>query len=268
MVFNQLDKVFLNLKRRKKKALIAYLAAGYPRLSEERRLIQTMQEVGVDILEVGVPFSDPIADGPTIQFASQKALSQGITLRKILRWIAGFKPDIEIPVVIMSYLNPILSFGLKAFAQQAHRAGVVGVIVPDLIPEESNEIRRALEEKKIHLIHLVAPTTPRERQKSIAKKTGGFLYAVSVAGVTGARRALPKETKAWLTGLRRMSSTPVCVGFGISGPEQIRALRGSVDGFIVGSALIDVIRKNKPARRTGKMRSFVKKLAKECSGGR
>jgi len=268
MFKNRLDESFSKLKRRKQKALIGYLAAGYPKLAEERRLIQAMQESGMTALEVGIPFSDPIADGPTIQYASQKALGNGVTVPKILDWVSRFQPEIQVPILIMSYLNPILAFGLKAFAVRAKSAGVTGVIVPDLIPEEADEIRKIFSSHKIHLVHMVAPTTPKDRLKTIANKTGGFLYAVSVAGVTGARRKLPVETKAWLANLRRLSRQPVCVGFGISGPEQVRELKASVDGFIVGSALVEVVRKNRPAARIAQMRRFIKKLAKECSGGR
>jgi tryptophan synthase alpha chain len=264
VVKNGIDRVFETLKTKNQKALIPYLAAGYPALEEEEALIALIKKEGANILELGIPFSDPIADGPTIQFASQEALKNGVSVKKILHWMKSWKDEINVPTVIMSYINPILAFGLKKFSEEASRAGVTGLIIPDLIPEESDEIRAALEKKGIHLIHLVAPTTPTNRQVAIAKKTDGFLYAVSVVGVTGARRALPKATKSWLGKLRTMSSKPVCVGFGISGPDQIRELRNSVDGFIVGSALIDVIRKNKSYQQLGKMKKFVTTLSKEC----
>ncbi len=267
-MMNHLDRKFSELKQRNRKALIAYLAAGYPALSQETALVKTMVAEGVDILEVGIPFSDPIADGPTIQFASQEALKNGVDVPKILRWIAKLKKQIDIPIVVMTYMNPVVAYGFAAFAKDAARAGVSGIIIPDMVPEEAGDIRRQLAAKKVHLIHLVAPTTPKDRQARIAKLTGGFLYAVSVAGVTGARKALPTETKAWLGRLRAMSKRPVCVGFGISGPEQVKHLRSNVDGFIVGSAFIDVLRKNKPAQRVGKMKKFVSSLSKECSHGR
>ncbi len=264
MLKNELDVAFAKLARAKKKALIAYLAAGYPKFDEEKRLIKQMVADGVNMIEVGIPFSDPIADGPTIQYASQQALANGASVSKILRWTAALKKEISIPVLFMTYINPILAYGVKRFAKEAAHAGVSGVIVPDVIPEEAAEIRDTFESYGVHMIHLVAPTTPAARQAAIAKKTGGFLYAVSVAGVTGARRSLPKETGAWLQKLRRLSRAPVCVGFGISGPEQIRKLRSSSDGFIVGSALVDIVRKNKRATRLGAMRKFVRALAKEC----
>lgn len=265
---NEIDLKFAQLRRENRKALIAYLAAGYPKLDEEKRLIKAMVESGVDIFEIGIPFSDPIADGPTIQFASQRALENGVTVPKILKWIAALKREINIPIVVMTYMNPVLAYGQSAFARDAAKAGVSGVILPDVVPEEADEIRKLLAAKNIHLIHMVAPTTPKDRLARIAKKTAGFLYAVSVAGVTGARRSLPAETKAWLANLRGKSPRPVCVGFGISGPEQIKHLRGSVDGFIVGSAVVDVVRKNNAGRRAGKMKTFVKSLSKECSNGR
>jgi tryptophan synthase alpha chain len=268
MLKNSIDVVFANLKLKKQKALIAYLAGNYPLFTEETKLVKAMVAAGVDILEVGIPFSDPIADGPTIQFASQEALKNGASVSKILRWISELKKQIDIPVVVMTYINPVMAYGFAAFAKDAAKAGVSGVIIPDTVPEESVEIRRHLERQKIHLIHLVAPTTPKARQSLIAKKTGGFLYAVSVAGVTGARVALPQETKKWLNHLRTLSDRPVCVGFGISGPEQIRHLRDGVDGFIVGSAIIDIIRKTSPAKRLATLRKFISALSKECTYGR
>jgi tryptophan synthase alpha chain len=268
MFKNRLDETFRNLKKRKRKALLAYLAAGYPKFSDELKLFQAMEQEGVDVFEVGIPFSDPIADGPTIQYASQAALENGVSVKKILKWLGASKSKLNAPIVLMGYLNPLLAYGLKKFAADAQRAGVSGLIVPDLIPEESDEIRRLVNSKKIHLIHMVAPTTPKERQRAIARKTGGFLYAVSVAGVTGARKVLPKETKRWLANLKRLSPKPVCVGFGISGPDQIRHLRNSVDGFIVGSAMVNVVRHNNGGARVPAMRKFVRTLAKELSNGR
>lgn len=268
MVKNHLDRTLARIAVENRSALVAYLAAGYPSFAEEEKLIVAAEQAGVDVLELGIPFSDPVADGPTIQFASQESLKRGTTLRKILPWVGRLTRKVRMPVVLMGYLNPIVSYGEEAFARDAARAGVTGVIVPDLVPEESAGLRKALTRRGVHLIHLVAPTTPPDRQRRIARQSGGFLYAVSVAGVTGARKSLPPETRAWLKNLRRMSRTPVCVGFGISGVPQVRALRGCVDGFIVGSALIDIIRKNKTGRRIAEASRFLRGLAKECSRGR
>jgi tryptophan synthase alpha chain len=261
---NLIDRTFQSLRKRKKKALIAYIAAGYPKFKEQEKIISILEQGGVDILELGIPFSDPIADGPTIQFASQMSLNNGTTLAKIFKWVKTLRMRMRIPIVFMSYMNPIAAYGEEKFARDAKAAGVQGVIVPDLIPEEAASLRKTLKKQNVHLIHLVAPTTPPGRQKRIASLSNGFLYAVSVRGVTGARTSLPIETKYWLARLRRQSRVPLCVGFGISGPEQVRALKGAVDGFIVGSALIDTIRKNTGPKRLGAVKKFIDRLNKEC----
>jgi tryptophan synthase alpha chain len=262
---NKIDQLFERLTQTNRKALIAYLAAGYPPVGEEEKIIQALVDGGIDMLEIGVPFSDPIADGPTIQFASQEALKNGMTVKKLLAWLPKLRRHKNLPIVLMGYMNPMLAYGPN-FARDAAKAGVSGMIIPDLVPEESGEFRKQLQKYDIALIHLVAPTTPPERQGAIAKITRGFLYAVSVAGVTGARKALPTQTKAWLSDLRASSPAPVCVGFGISGPDQIRELRKNVDGFIVGSALIDVIRKSKKSARASNAAAFVKELSEACDG--
>lgn len=265
-MMNPINQLFQTLALKKRKALIAYLAAGYPKLAEEERVIDAIVDGGIDMLEIGVPFSDPIADGPTIQFASQEALRNGMTVKKLLAWLPKVhKRHPQLPLVLMGYMNPMLAYGPN-FARDAAKAGVSGMIIPDLVPEESAEMRTQLQKYDIALIHLVAPTTPPERQGAIARQTGGFLYAVSVAGVTGARTALPTQTKAWLSDLRESSPSPVCVGFGISGAEQIRELRNNVDGFIVGSALIDVIRKSNKNERAKKAKAFIKQLSEACDG--
>jgi tryptophan synthase alpha chain len=262
---NKINLLFERLALTERKALIAYLAAGYPPVGEEEKIIQAIVDGGIDALEIGIPFSDPIADGPTIQFASQAALKNGMTVKKLLAWLPKLRRHENLPIILMGYMNPMLAYGPN-FARDAAKAGVSGLIVPDLVPEESHALRRQLQKHGIALIHLVAPTTPPERQGAIAKQTEGFLYAVSVAGVTGARRALPAQTKAWLSDLRVSSPAPVCVGFGISGANQIRELRKHVDGFIVGSALIDVIRTSKKSARAKNARTFVKKLSEACDG--
>lgn len=265
-ISNKLDQVFKNLKEKKQKALIAYLAAGYPHFQEEGKLIKTLQDSGVDILELGIPFSDPIADGPTIQYASQESLNNGTTLKKIINWVKTFK-EVHMPIVFMGYLNPILAYGVEKFAKDAASIGVCGLIVPDVIPEEATELRNILAKHNIHLIHLIAPTTPLKRSFDIKKRTSGFLYAVSVAGVTGARRNISNQTRNWIGSLKKNFNKPLCVGFGISTPEHIKFLKSSSDGFIVGSALIDIIRKNRPQNRNLQLKAFVSGLSKECKRG-
>jgi tryptophan synthase alpha chain len=177
------------------------------------------------------------------------------------------KAKAALPIIFMSYTNPIHQYGYERFAAAAEKAGVEGLIVPDMIPEEGEELKSKLNDHNIHMIYMVAPTTPKARIKFIAKQTSGFLYAVSITGVTGARASLPVETKKWLAEVRALSSVPVCAGFGISGPEAIRELKPSADGFIVGSALVDCIRKNSAADRPAVIQNFIRRLSEECTHG-
>jgi tryptophan synthase alpha chain len=243
---NRLERRFSELRRARRKALIAYMTAGYPSLAESGKTFRTLEKAGVDVVELGVPFSDPIADGPTIQFSSQKALEKGVTLDGIIGMVSRLRRTSQTPIVLMSYLNPIHSRGYARFARAAAEAGVDGLIVPDLIPEEAGELRKELRRRGMDLIHLVAPTTAPARQRRIAGQTQGFLYAVSVTGVTGARKSLPAETAAFLKNLRRASRVPVALGFGISGPEQARRYGRLADGVIFGSALVQRLRDRKP----------------------
>lgn len=242
---SRLKSCFDELRSRRKKALIGYLTAGFPSWAGFSRAFDELEEGGADVIEIGVPFSDPIADGPTIQYSSQKALEGGVTLKGILSWTAERRKKSSTPIVLMSYLNPILRLGLARFAKEAALAGVDGLIVPDTIPEETDALRESLSSEGLDLIHLVAPTTPPARRKWVASRSRGFLYAVSVAGVTGARKDFAPEAKSFLRSLKG-SPVPVAVGFGISGPDQARAVAPFVDGVIVGSALITRLREKKP----------------------
>lgn len=267
MFRNKLDDRFKSLKQTNKKALIAYLAAGYPKFSEQEKIIEALVKSGVDVLELGIPFSDPIADGPTIQFASQEALKNGASITSIMPWVKKWTKKFDVPILLMTYANPIYRYGLKKFSSEARQAGVSGVIVPDLIVEESKEFEEIFSSQKLHLVQFISPTTPKNRQKFISKKTSGFLYAVSVAGVTGARKSFGSDTVKWLRSLKGLTKVPVCVGFGIAGIDQIKQLKPGVDGFIVGSALIDRIRNNKPQQRISQITKFMSQLSKECSHG-
>lgn len=243
---NRIDRLFLDLKGQGRKALIAYVTGGYPTLSAMDKAVKDLVRGGADLIEIGVPFSDPIADGPTIQESSQKALDGGITPGALLDWVKRFRKSHETPVVLMTYMNPVASRGIDRFAREAQTAGVDGVIVPDLIIEEGRPLEEALARQGIHLIYLVAPTTPPARRAQIARRSRGFLYAVSLTGVTGARRALPKDVGAFLADVRRRSPVPVAVGFGISDPAQARHAAAEADGVIVGSALIQRLKKKQP----------------------
>lgn len=245
---NRLEKTFKSLRAQKRKALIAYVTGGFPSMGAMGGILRQLERAGADVVEIGVPFSDPIADGPTIQFSSQAALDRGARLSNLLSWMKKFRRRSQLPVVFMSYLNPIERMGYDRFAHAARESGVDGLIVPDLIPEEAGALQSALRRRGLDMIYLVAPTTPPARQKMIARKTAGFLYAVSVTGVTGARRSLPSDVRRFAGNLRRLSRAPVALGFGIASPEHVRRYASAVDGIIVGSAIIQRLRDKKPLR--------------------
>jgi tryptophan synthase alpha chain len=235
---NRIDKKFSELKTQGRKAFIAYLTAGFPDLETNLKLVAEMEKRGVDIVELGVPFSDPIADGPTIQASSQAALERGTTFDDVLNLAAKIRQSSEIPLVLMGYLNPFLSRPPKKLADALARAGVDGVIIPDLPPEEADRIRIPLKNQGIHTIFLLAPTSPPERIKPAAAKSGGFIYYVSMTGVTGGKASISRELKKQVGVIKRQSDLPVCVGFGISTRKQLLEVWKTADGAIVGSALI------------------------------
>jgi tryptophan synthase alpha chain len=235
---------FNELRKSKKKAFIAFITAGYPSLSVTQKLVLEFAKSGVDLVELGVPFSDPLADGAIIQESSQYALKKGTNLSDILTLVKRLRLQTEIPLCLMTYYNPVFSFGEERFARAASLAGVDGVIVPDLPPEEGAGLREALIKNGLDLISFVAPTTSLKRMKRIASAARGFIYYVSLTGVTGIRSDLPAEIKENLKRIKKMTKKPVCVGFGISSPAQIRELNKFADGVIVGSAIVKEIRDN------------------------
>ncbi len=228
-----------------RKALVPFFTAGYPDEATCLRLLATAAAAGCRVIEVGIPFSDPMADGPVIQASSERALAQGMTLRRALDLIerasvAGAAPA-PAGFVVMSYLNPILQMGVAAFAERAARAGVAGVILPDVPLEESGELRPALARAGIALVDLVAPTSGDERVAAIARQAEGFLYLVSLTGVTGVRAGLAAGLADFIARVRRASGLPLYVGFGVSTPEQAAEVARAADGVIIGSALIRLI---------------------------
>ncbi|NQT22714.1 MAG: tryptophan synthase subunit alpha [Candidatus Omnitrophica bacterium] len=264
---NRIDTKFAELKRKKKKAFIAYITAGDPDLKTTYKIALELAKNGVDLVELGIPFSDPLADGPTIQAASQRALKKGITIRSILRMARSLRKKTEIPFVFMTYYNPIYQYGLKKFVDDSKRSGVDGVIVPDLPPEEAGELLGYSQDNLFSVVFLAAPTSTNERLKTIAKKSGSFIYYVSLTGVTGARKTLSKDINDHVKKIKRMTSKPVCVGFGVSNPRQARLVSSYADGVIIGSALIKVIEKNIGRRdidrRLGRVvRSFARAIKK------
>ncbi len=238
---SRLEATFTRLRARGERALVAYLMAGDPSLAETRRLVVEAERRGADVIELGVPFSDPLADGPVIQRAGTRALAAGTSLARVLEMVSTLRAQVHVPLVVMTYYNPVLAFGLKSFARTAADAGADGVIVPDLPWEECEPLRAETEPAGLDMIQFVAPTSTPTRVKTIARLSRGFIYVVSLTGVTGARRELPKDLDAQIRTLRLVTAKPVCVGFGVSTPEQVAAVGQIADGVAVGSAIVRTI---------------------------
>ena len=261
---NRIDKKLQHLKAAKKKAFIAYVCAGDPDLPTTEKLVLEFDKAGVDIVELGIPFSDPLADGPTIQRASQRALKKGVNIAKIFRLVKSLREKTDIPIVLMGYYNPIHSYGVLNFIKRATAAGVDGVIVPDLIPEEADDFIFISRQYDLSTIFLAAPTSPAKRLRLIASKSTGFIYYVSLTGVTGARQSIPGDIRAHVQKIKRKCRKPVCVGFGVSTAQQVKMLSGYSDGVIVGSAIVKVLEKNlgNKAKAIKDAVSFVKSMIK------
>jgi tryptophan synthase alpha chain len=233
-------------------ALVAFLTAGYPSREKFREHLQAVA-AGADVVEIGVPFTDPMADGVTIQRSSLAALAQGVSLRWIFSELEAM-PRLKTPLLLMSYLNPLLAFGMKRLAESAARAGVSGFIVPDLPLDESQELQQALDAQQIALVQMVTPVTKPDRMQALCDGSQGFVYAVTMTGTTGKNVAVPTEVTAYLDHVREISPVPVCAGFGIRSREQVELLRGHVDGVVIGSALVEVLERGEDA--TGWLRKL------------
>lgn len=241
---NRIDRKFQELREQGTRAFMPYLCAGDPNPELTTKLLLTLEEAGADLVELGVPFSDPIADGPTIQRASQRALTHKISLQQILEMVTTLRQQTELPIALMSYYNPIFRMGEAAFCEAAQAAGVDGLIVPDLPPEQAQPLLEVAPNYDLATIFLIAPTSPPERIQSIAAVSTGFVYCVSVTGVTGARTMLSDEIEPMIAELRKHTDKPVSVGFGVSTPDQATQVAQIADGVIVGSAIVNVIEDN------------------------
>lgn len=237
----RIDERFRALRARGEKALVPFVTGGDPDLPTTEALVLALCAAGADLVEIGVPFSDPIAEGPTIQRASERALRGGVSLRRILELVERLRPRVEVPLVLMGYANNLMAMGERAFAERAAAVGVDGLIAVDLPPEEGESLFGLLRERGVDPILLAAPTTRPARLAMLAKETRGFLYFVSLTGVTGARQALSATLEREVLEVRKVSDVPVCVGFGVATPEHARDVARFADGVAVGSALIDRI---------------------------
>jgi len=240
-VTSKLDRTFAQLKKRGEKALITYVMAGDPSLQETEQLVVELEQAGADIIELGVPFSDPIADGPVIQQAAERALRSGTTLRAILSMITGLRTRTQIPLVLMAYYNSIHAFGPERFCQEAAQAGVDGLIMPDMPPDEAGPLKGPAAAAGLPLIFLLAPTSTAERRAFVARQSQGFVYYVSLTGITGAKLLNIADVGKNVEKIRKVTRVPVAVGFGVATPEDAANVAAIADGVIVGSAIVKQI---------------------------
>ncbi len=243
---NRLTQKLREIKRKKAKLFCAYVTLGYPNISVTERIIPELEKAGVDIIELGFPFSDPLADGPTIQHASSEAIKKGVTLRHAFQMIRKLrKKGLQIPVIFFTYLNPIMNYGISQTLRQLHQNGFDGLIVPDLPPEEGRMWETWFKRFNISVIYLASPTTKNSRLKEIAKHTNGFIYYVSLRGVTGARNSVPSDLAINLKAIKKITDKPVLVGFGVSSEKQAKEICCNSDGIIVGSAIVEQLSKGR-----------------------
>lgn len=244
MATNRIDQRFAELRARGQKGFVAYITAGDPDLDATRRLALAFERAGVDVLELGVPFSDPLADGVVNQLAAERALKSGTTLPKILDTVRALRADgCRMPIVLFTYFNPVHRYGVEKFVPDAVAAGVDGMLALDLPADETEPWRKLLEASSLHQIHLVAPTTTEARIAGIARQAGGFIYYVSREGVTGMQQQLATNIAGMTAKIHKHTSVPVAVGFGVSTPEQARAVAQHAEAVVVGSAIVDRIAK-------------------------
>ena len=234
----RIAKAFKRLRDEGGTAFIPYIMAGDPSLGRTRKLVHLLEDAGADIIELGVPFSDPLADGPVIQRAAERALIKKVTLGSVIRTVGTLRKSTQIPIVLMTYYNPVFRYGVGRFVREAAAAGVDGVIVPDLPPDEAGPLITPARKAGLDTVFLVAPTSTPERMRLVAKKSTGFIYYVSITGITGSRLALGRTQRESIGALKAMTKKPVALGFGVSTPREAHAVSRMADGVIVGSAIV------------------------------
>lgn len=258
---SRIAETFATLKRENRKGFIPFITTGDPDLATTRRLIIELARAGSTLIELGIPFSDPMADGPVIQRASERALLHRVGVSEVLQVVSDARRETDVPIILFSYFNPLLQFGIEQLAIEMKRAGVDGVLVTDLIPEEAEEFAATMRQNDLDLIFLVAPTSTDERLKLIAERASGFIYAVSRTGVTGARGEMSAESEKLVRRVRKFSDLPVAVGFGISTPEHIVDVWRYADAAVVGSALVSEIEKaGSPDEALARVGAFARQL--------
>jgi tryptophan synthase alpha chain len=269
LIMSRIENKFAELKARGEAALIPFITAGDPDLETTLKIMKALDGGGADCIELGIPFSDPTADGPTIQRSSERALKRPVSLPAIFRLVRKFREASQVPVILFGYFNPFFRFGLKKFARQAAESGVDGVLCVDLPPEESAELKRWTDAVGLDLIFLLSPTSDAQRIDLVGRASRGFVYYVSVTGVTGARRSFDGQLRAQVARVRRSTSLPVGVGFGISTPQQAAWIAGFADAAVVGSALVERIERtegnNQKAKQAGAFMAQLKRALKQVA---
>ncbi|MBN2238291.1 MAG: tryptophan synthase subunit alpha [Dehalococcoidales bacterium] len=240
-------------------ALIAYVTTGYPDIESTLETVPLLAEKGCDIIELGIPFSDPLADGVTIQNSSYHALMNGVTVETCLETAVKLREKIDTPLVFMTYYNPVYRYGIEKFCKACADSGIDGLIIPDMPPEEGGDLEETAAKNGLDVIYLLAPTSNDERIRLVTEHSHGFVYLVSVTGVTGARSILPSDLEAFIGKVRKVTDKPLCVGFGISTPEQAGAIGGKADGVIIGSRIIQYMESGNSADELGSFISGVRK---------
>ena len=265
---NRIEKKFRELNDKGRTALVTYITAGDPSIEMTPDIVLKLEESGADIIELGIPFSDPMADGPVIQLASERALKSGTTLKSVLDSVKTIRGQSDIPIILFGYFNPFLSYGLEKFSSDAAEAGADGVLVVDLPPEEASEFKTHADKAGLNLIFLLAPTSTHERVNLIAENASGFVYLVSVTGVTGVRKSVDSALDSLCAEIKDATRLPVGVGFGISSPEQVENLSGFADAVIVGSAIVRIIENHgqDKAALLEQLSDFVGSLSVPCGG--
>lgn len=241
---NRIDSTFARLREQKKKAFVAYVAGGDPDFDRSLEILHALAEAGADIIELGVPFSDPMADGIVNQLAAERALASGINTHRIIDLIKAFRETHETPLVLFTYLNPVYAYGFEAFHVDAAAAGADGILLLDLPPSEAAASAEFAHGEALHHIHLIAPTTPADRRKTLAEASRGFIYALSRTGVTGGHSAPSKSIGEQVESIRAITEIPICVGFGITTAEQAASVAKCADGVIVGSAIVRTVQEH------------------------
>lgn len=262
----RISRKFEELRGRREKALVTFVTAGDPDLATTEEIVLALEENGADIIELGVPFSDPMADGPTIQLSSERALASGTTLPKILDMVKSVRRRSEVPLLLMGYYNPVFLYGVERFFADAARAGVDAVLIVDLPPEEAAECKKAADANGVDMIFLLSPTSDDARIAKVAGLARGFIYYVSVTGVTGARKELSESLRAEVRRIKENTSTPLVVGFGISDPAQAAEAADLAEGVVVGSALVRLFEQFGGEELKDRVRSFTAALKKAVRG--